>query len=116
MRGPDRKKAALNRTLRRRSTDAETKLWLALRDRRLSGFKFVRQFAIEGCIADFACRERMLIVEVDGGQHSDSESDHARDRKFRLPGYRVVRFWNNDVLHNLGGVLTALLETLNESE
>src|SRR5439155_12946019 len=78
MRGPQRPKVRLERRLRRQPTNAETKLWFALRDRRLAGFKFVRQEAIGSYVVDFVCREKKLIIEVDGGQHADNPRDHAR--------------------------------------
>ncbi|WP_370455222.1 endonuclease domain-containing protein [Pseudolabrys sp. FHR47] len=89
-------------------------LWLSLRDRRLSGFKFVRQEAIEPFIVDFVCRDKRLIVEVDGGQHSENSKDRERDRKLIEAGYRVLRFWNNDVLQNKNGVLETILGALRE--
>jgi very-short-patch-repair endonuclease len=88
-------------------------LWLSLRDRRLSGFKFVRQEAIECFIVDFICREKKLIIEVDGGQHSENAKDIARDVRLAEAGYRVLRFWNHDVLKNRTGVLEMILEALN---
>src|SRR4051794_26651842 len=100
MRGPNHRKVRIERRLRGQQTDAERKLWFALRDRRLSGFKFVRQEAIGPFIADFVCRERNLIIEVDGGQHSENAKDKGRDGYLREKGYRVLRFWNNDVLIN----------------
>ena len=110
MRGADRRKVRIERRLRSRQTDAERELWFAVRDRRLSGFKFVRQEAIGHFIVDFVCRDKRLVVEVDGGQHADSAEDAARDAF--LEGYRVMRFWNNDVLSNRDGVLTVILEAL----
>jgi very-short-patch-repair endonuclease len=92
MRGPNTKKVGLERKLRRQATDAETALWLSLRDRRLNGFKFVRQEAVGSFVVDFVCREKQLIVEVDGGQHADNARDQERDRKLEAAGYRVVRF------------------------
>jgi very-short-patch-repair endonuclease len=112
MRGPKRKIVGRARQLRRSSTDAETKLWFALRDRRLGGHKFVRQIPIEPYIADFICRERKLVIEVDGGQHSDNLRDRYRNEAMRADGYRVLRFWNNDVLANLDGVLSTILAML----
>lgn len=88
------------------------RLWLALRDRRLDGFKFVRQEAIGPYIVDFVCRERKIIVEVDGGQHADSKSDRVRDVYLTDEGFRMLRFWNNDALSNRDGVLTAILSAL----
>jgi len=115
MRGPDQKKVGIERRLRRRSTDAEMVLWLSLRDRRLCGFKFVRQEAIESFIVDFVCRERKLIIEVDGGQHSENEKDRLRDEALRASGYTVLRFWNSDVLKNKDGVLQVIASELGAS-
>ena len=115
MRGPNRKKVTIERRLRSTQTDAERKLWFALRDRRLGGFKFVRQEAIGPFIVDFACRERRLVVEVDGGQHAESAKDAARDAYLARENYRVIRFWNNDVLTNREGVLYTILDSLNRS-
>jgi very-short-patch-repair endonuclease len=112
MRGPDKRRVSLERRLRSQSTEAELKLWLSLRDRRLLGFKFVRQEAIELYVVDFVCRDRRLIVEVDGGQHADNSSDRERDRVLAAAGYRVLRFWNNDVLKNRDGVLQVITEAL----
>jgi very-short-patch-repair endonuclease len=100
------------RELRSRMTDAERKLWFALRDRRFATFKFRRQVPIGRYIADFICFESRLIIEVDGGQHADSTTDGERDRWFAANNFVVLRFWNNDVLSNLEGVLLSLLETL----
>jgi very-short-patch-repair endonuclease len=111
MRGPN-ERVTLERRLRRSATDAEMKLWLSLRDRRLCGFKFVRQEAIESYIVDFVCREKRLIIEVDGGQHADNPRDRERDRLLAAAGYRVLRFWNNDVLSNKDGVLQLITEAL----
>ena len=113
MRGPDRKTVPVERKLRSAHTDAERKLWYALRDRRLGGFKFVRQEAIGPFIVDFICREQRLIIEVDGGQHAESAKDAARDARLTAEGYRVMRFWNNDVLKNREGVLLTILDALN---
>jgi very-short-patch-repair endonuclease len=109
MRGPDRNSVRIKRRLRRGATDAETKLWLELRDRRLNGMKFVRQEAIGPYIVDFLCRAEKLVVEVDGGQHADNASDRVRDARLAREGYRVMRFWNSDVLRNMDGVLQAIL-------
>ena len=112
MRGADKRRVSLERKLRSQSTDAEMKLWFRLRDRRLGGFKFVRQEAIEPYVVDFVCRERRLIIEVDGGQHADNQQDRERDRVLAAAGYRVLRFWNNDVLTNREGVLQVIAEAL----
>jgi very-short-patch-repair endonuclease len=100
------------RALRIRMTDAARELWFALRDRRFSSFKFRRQVPIDRFIADFVCFEARLVIEVDGGQHAESLQDQRRDRWFAENGFRVVRFWNNEVLSNLEGVLTVLLAEL----
>ena len=115
MRGPDQKKVGVERRLRRQLTDAERKLWFALRDRRLGGVKFVRQEAIGSYIVDFVCREKWLIIEVDGGQHADNSRDHVRDAALAADGYQVLRFWNSDVLGNKDGVLTVILAKLQDT-
>jgi very-short-patch-repair endonuclease len=114
MRGAERKKSLVRRKLRRNSTDAEMKLWLALRARRLGGFKFLRQVSIGRYVVDFACREKYLAVEIDGGQHAASKQDKIRDMALAAKGYRVVRFWNSDVLENIDGVLGFLYTKLLE--
>ena len=103
------------RRLRRNATDAENELWQRLRSRSLLGFKFVRQEPIGPYTVDFLCRERRLIVEVDGGQHADSQRDVIRDDWLRSHNYRVVRYWNNDVLRNIEGVLENLAAVLAEA-
>jgi very-short-patch-repair endonuclease len=90
--------------LRRDLTDAECKLWSALRNRQLDGAKFRRQQPIGPFIADSVCQERRLIVEVDGGQHAGNAFDLRRTAFLESKGYRVLRFWNNEILTNLGGV------------
>jgi very-short-patch-repair endonuclease len=102
---------AFARALRQRSTDAEKKLWMALRDRRLQGMKFSRQVPIESYVVDFLCRSSKLIIELDGGQHDwQSVADDERTRWLEAHGYRVIRFWNNDILGNLPGVLDRIAE------
>ena len=96
------------RALRRRSTRAEFVLWRHLRDRQLAGVKFVRQELLGPYFADFVCRERHFVVEVDGGQHADSVADAKRDAAMRDLGYKTIRVWNNDVLGNIEGVLQML--------
>jgi very-short-patch-repair endonuclease len=92
--------------------DAETVLWNRIRNRQIDGHKFVRQQPMAGYICDFVCREKLLIIEVDGGQHNESASDVRRDRRLAEDGYRVLRFWNNDVLGNIEGVLVTIQSTL----
>jgi very-short-patch-repair endonuclease len=91
-------------------TDAERKLWFALKDRRFAAFKFRRQVPVGPYIADFLSFELRLVIEVDGGQHTESARDVERDNWLAQNEFRVVRFWNNDVLRNLEGVLTRLAE------
>ncbi|HEY0027941.1 MAG TPA: DUF559 domain-containing protein [Allosphingosinicella sp.] len=97
--------------LRREMTDAERALWNEVRGRRLAGYKFKSQWTLGAHVADFCCWERRLIVEVDGGQHGE-EKDAARTAALEAMGYRVIRFWNNDVLTNMDGVLQTLLAAL----
>lgn len=112
MRGPRPKQAQRARDLWVNSTKAELLVWRHLRNRQLGGFKFVRQEPIGHYYADFLCRERRVIVEVDGGQHADSESDRKRDADLGALGYRVIRIWNNEALQNIDGVLQTLLSEL----
>ncbi len=102
------------RTMRREQTDAERKLWLLLRDRRLDGAKFRRQAPVGPYIADFICLRRKLIVEADGGQHVESKYDRERDRWLAKEGYVVLRYSNIDILKNPAGVLEDLLIHLQE--
>ena len=99
-------------SLRRDLTDGEKKLWRLLRSRQLDGAKFRRQQPIGPFIVDFVCHERRLIVEADGGQHSESASDARRTAFLESKGYRVLRFWNNDILTNLDGVAEIIAATL----
>jgi len=89
-------------------------MWSRLRDRRLDGFKFVRQYAIGPYFADFVCRDAMLVVELDGGQHADSARDERRTKYLNEQGFSVLRFWNTDVLSNTDGVVEALTLTLRD--
>ena len=96
----------LARTLRSNMTDAEHRLWYHLRSRRLDGYKFRRQVVIEPYIVDFACFEAKLIVEADGGQHvTQAALDMERTRYLEGLGYRVLRFWNDEILNNTESVL-----------
>jgi len=101
------------RALRRDMTDAERKLWTGLRGEQL-GFKLRRQHPLGNYIADFACLEPKLIVELDGSQHADQQAyDLARDAFFMAQGFAVMRFPSNAPFQNLDGVLTAILHQLN---
>ena len=97
--------------LRREPTDAAQCLWSRLRAKQL-GVQFTREFPIGNAIADFACRRVKLVIEVDGGQHSDSSTDDARTRMIESYGYEVIRFWNNEVLQNTDGVVLRITEAL----
>jgi very-short-patch-repair endonuclease len=99
------------RDLRRTMTDAERRLWRELRLEAL-GARFRRQVPIGSYIVDFACLECKLIVEVDGGQHLESSADTVRDQFLRGQGFRILRFWNHDVLQNTRGVLEAICAKL----
>jgi len=103
----------LARSLRKNQTDAERKLWRRLRARELCGFKFRRQYPIAPYIVDFICVEKRLIVEIDGGQHATmTEIDNTRTEFLNARGYRVLRFWNNEVLQQLDAVLAKILDSL----
>jgi very-short-patch-repair endonuclease len=92
--------------LRREMTDAERVLWREVRAHSFAGFKFKRQEPLESFVVDFICYEAKLIIEIDGGQHADKkEADEGRTRWLESRGYRVLRFWNNDVLKNIEGVM-----------
>jgi very-short-patch-repair endonuclease len=96
-------------------TDAERALWSKLRGRRLQGHKFRSQWTLGRCVADFCCLEARLIVEVDGGQHSEVV-DASRTARLKARGFRLIRFWNNDVLTNIDGVLEVILEALQKKK
>lgn len=103
------------KSLRKSQTDAERLLWFKLRNRQLEGFKFRRQECIGSYIVDFVCFEKKLIVEIDGGQHNEDNTrnkDQARTNWLKSEGYHVLRFWNNEVIGNLNGVLEKIRETL----
>ncbi len=100
------------RSLRRNDTDAEQQFWEIVRDRRLGGYKFVRQLPVGPYFADFACRAAALIVELDGSQHAESQRDETRTKYLTEQGYAVLRFWNTDVLLHPHGVAEQLLAAL----
>ena len=101
------------RSLRVDSTDVERKLWSVLGGRGLAGFKFRRQVPIDRYFADFACLEAKLFVELDGGQHADQIAyDENRTQVIGATGWRVIRFWNTDVIENPDGVADTILAEL----
>ena len=112
MRSADGERKRFRRQLRLGQTEAERRLWHRLRDRRLAGHKFVRQEGVGPYVADFCCRDVKLIVELDGSQHAGSERDLIRDAWLSRQGYRVLRFWNADVMTDLIGVLDTILAAL----
>ena len=112
MRGRNGKRAERARSLRSALTPAESALWRRIRSRQLGGFKFVPQEPIGLYYVDFVCRDRRLIVELDGGQHAGRVSDRRRDDDLSALGYRVIRIWNNDVIENIEGVLQSLMSEL----
>ena len=105
------------RSLRRDMTDAETKIWQRLRAHRFMGLSFRRQLPVGPYVVDFVCLEARLIIEIDGGQHASNQAayDTKRDAWLRSEGFRILRFWNNDVLKNLRGVLERIAEALQDS-
>lgn len=99
--------------LRQNRTEAENRMWYFLRNRRLGGHKFVRELVIGNYIADFVCREKKLIIEIDGSQHMEAiEYDNKRTYYLESKGYQVLRFWNNEVFNNIYGVLDSILNVL----
>jgi very-short-patch-repair endonuclease len=97
------------KALRANMTEAERRLWYFLRAHRFRGMKFKRQALIGRYILDFVSFQRRLVVEVDGGQHAESEDDLRRTRWLESQGFRILRFWNNEVLSNTGGVLDVIM-------
>ena len=103
------------RLLRKNQTLAEAALWQRLRNRELCGHKFRRQVPVGPYVVDFLCKAARVIVEVDGGQHATQvHYDRARETYLQSHGYHVVRFWNNEVLANIDGVLESLTLTLSQ--
>ncbi len=103
------------RTLRKNQTIAERKLWQNLRLLKSEGFHFRRQVPIDHLIVDFACYSARLVIEVDGGQHNTEHglrTDAARDAHLHFQGFNVLRFWNNEVLGNIEGVMHVIRDTL----
>ena len=100
--------------MRREPTDAEAAMWRLLRGRRFQLYKFRRQAPFQSLILDFVCFEKRFIVEIDGSQHADSERDVARDALLTAEGFRIARYWNNDVLQQPAAVLEDILAKLTE--
>lgn len=102
-----RKLTPLARTLRKRMSDAEIKLWKYLSRKQL-GVIFRRQYPIKEFIVDFISFDAKLVIEVDGSQHAGSEAGKVRDEWFRSQGFKVLRFWDNEVLRNIEGVMETI--------
>ena len=115
MRGKNPRRRGLARSLRHHPSDAEMMLRRSTRNRQLGGDKFVRQMPIGRYYADFACRESHVVIEVDGSQHADSQSDKLRDAYLQALGYQVVRVWNSEIFGNLPIALTMIAEKLSEA-
>ncbi len=104
------------RNLRKNMTEQEKKLWQYLRKRSINNFKFRRQYPIGNYIVDFACLEKRLVIEIDGGQHNQSDNilyDQNRTQYIEKCGYKVIRFWNNEIENNIEGVYEGILKYLN---
>lgn len=112
MRGANLIKTNRARSLRMNGTNAELRVWFRLRSRQIGGHKFVRQAPIGKFIVDFVCHEQRLIIELDGGQHAIGKRDAIRDKWLAEHGYRVLRFWNNEVFENIDGVLETIANAL----
>lgn len=105
----------LGKELRRQGTHAERVLWLKLRNKQLGGIKFRRQQPVGNYIVDFVTFDKHLIIEIDGGQHNEDrimEKDYQRTKWLESQGFQVIRFWNNEVVENLGGVIYQIQEVL----
>ena len=100
------------RRLRKSSTDTEKHLWMHLRNRQIAGFKFRRQHPIGKYVVDFVNLEKKVIIEVDGGQHALNERDKIRDEWLRAEGFKVLRFWDNQIFNNLDSVLELIRDVL----
>ena len=102
-----------SRQLRKNMTPQERKLWCIIRNRQFFGYRFRRQFPLGQYIVDFICREKKIIIEIDGGQHNEIKNiqyDNERTEYLISEGYKVLRFWNNDIDKNIGGVYEKLKE------
>lgn len=97
------------RGMRADAAKAETMLWQTIRNKQFDGFRFKRQVPIENYIVDFVCFAARLIIGVDGSQHAESEYDKARDAELSRAGFRILRFWNDDIIRNLDGACREIL-------
>ncbi|MDG4899266.1 MULTISPECIES: DUF559 domain-containing protein [unclassified Mesorhizobium] len=104
------------RRMRRESTEAEDRLWQELRGRRLDKIKFRRQVPVGRFVADFVCAEARLVIEIDGSQHAGSPHDQKRDAELKARGFRVLRFWNDDVLKDLDAVCDTIIAYVRDED
>lgn len=104
------------KAMRHEPTDAEAAMWKLLRDRRFAQLKFRRQVPFQNYILDFICFEQRLVIEIDGSQHAEQPRDQIRDDALHAAGFRVLRYWNNDVLERRSCVLEDILAKLTESD
>jgi very-short-patch-repair endonuclease len=102
------------KNMRREPTDAEAAMWRLLRDRRLALYKFRQPVPFQNFILDFVCFEKRTVIEIDGSQHADSGRDAAREAILKAEGFRIVRYWNNDVLQRPSSVLEDIFARLTE--
>ena len=112
-------KYVLARNLRKNATIQEKRLWNILKNKQFHNFKFKRQFPIGNYIVDFVCKEQKIIIELDGGQHNEPEHikyDKERTSFLESKGYKVIRFWNNEIYENINGVILKLEQELNISD
>jgi len=108
-----------SRDLRKNMTPQERKLWYIIKNRQFFGYRFRRQFPLGQYIVDFICRAKKIIIEIDGGQHNEIKNiqyDNKRTEYLISEGYKVIRFWNNDIDKNMGGVYNKLKEVFEIGE
>ena len=102
--------------MRHNPTDAEQRLWQRLRAAQVEPYKFRRQYPIGPYIADFACMSHRVAIEADGGQHAENPADAERTAHLEKGGWKVLRFWNNDILQNIDGVLQVIIDELHQRQ
>jgi len=113
-----KKNTDLARELRKKQTPQETKMWNLLRNHQFYGYEFRRQYPIGDYIVDFICRKKKIIIELDGGQHNETQNieyDNKRTEFLKSKGYNVIRFWNNDVDNHIEGVYDAIKKELDKN-
>jgi len=104
--------SSFSKELRKNMTEAEKLLWKRLRNYQLKGFKFRRQEPIGKYVADFVCFEKKIVIELDGSQHIKSQKDQIRDKWLQSQGFKVLRFWDNEVFENIDGVLQVIFDSV----